>query len=508
MKKRCYILIVTLIMLLCGCSNDGDEKFNTENTKQTVSLQMGMIDSLNPLDAQKQSVRDAMYLCFEPLFEVQGDITVKGVLAESIKINDDCTTAIVKLKDSVLWHDGMMFTASDVIHTINAIKENPASPYSFCVKYIDEVSTIDALTLKIKLLRPYSQIAHSLYFPIIPAHISNYTDNMVGTGAYVFENYTKSSSLELKRNDSWHGGDVRVPHIKITIVRDADTAAAAFNTGVIDAITGDYFDLSNYVIKSNMRSVRYSSPKYEFLAFNHKSTLFDSSSMRSAVSLALDRKQIVEEAYGLNAVATNVPIHPNAESASLLTYSEYNLNSAVEMFYYEGYSIEKETNVMKNEKGEKLKFTILVNEENESRVKCAEIIKNQLLKAGIEVIVNAQPYEFYIDSIKNGNFEAYLGGVKSANIYDYEYLFSTEGEMNNYGYSSRYMELALAAISSSPDSATLENATENFDEVFTREQPVCGIAYLSDVLITSDSVKGKLLPQLNSPYANCKGWSK
>ena len=257
-----------------------------------------------------------------------------------------------------------------------------------------------------------------------------------------------------------------------------------------------------------MRSVRYSSPKYEFLAFNHKSTLFDSSSMRSAVSLALDRKQIVEEAYGLNAVATNVPIHPNAESASLLTYSEYNLNSAVEMFYYEGYSIEKETNVMKNEKGEKLKFTILVNEENESRVKCAEIIKNQLLKAGIEVIVNAQPYEFYIDSIKNGNFEAYLGGVKSANIYDYEYLFSTEGEMNNYGYSSRYMELALAAISSSPDSATLENATENFDEVFTREQPVCGIAYLSDVLITSDSVKGKLLPQLNSPYANCKGWSK
>ena len=495
-------------MLLCGCTNGGEKEINTENIKQTISLQMGMIDSLNPLEAQKQSVRDAMYLCFEPLFEIQSDITLKGVLAESIKITDDCTTAIIKLKDSVLWHDGMKFTAGDVIYTINAIKENASSPYNFCVKYIDEVSAIDALTLKIKLLRPYAQIGHSLYFPIIPAHINSYNDSFVGTGPYKFENYTKLSALELKKNDSWHGGDVKVQRIKLTIVRDAQTAAAAFNTGIIDAITGDYFDLSNYVIKSNMRSIRYSSPKYEFLAFNHNSALFNKSSMREAVSLSLNRNQIAQEAYGSNAVATNTPIHPNAESASLLTYSEYNLNNAVEMFYYEGYSIDKDTGAMQNARGEKLKFTILVNEENESRVKCAEIIKNQLLKAGIEVTIKAEPYESYKSSINSGNYEAYLGGVKSANIYDYEFLFSTEGEMNNYGYSSRYMELALAALAASPDNDSLENAAQNFDEVFMREQPVCGIAYLSDVLITSDSVKGKLLPQFNSPYASCEGWAK
>lgn len=506
MKKICFALIISMLVVFCGC-RDNNEKKQANNETDVINFQMGMPDNLNPLSAQKQSVRDAMLLCYEPLFETNEILELKGVLAEDCKISDDSFSAIIRLKDSVLWHDGKKFTSGDVIHTINYLKNNPDSPYAVCVQYIESADAIDNLMLRIRLSRPYAQIAHSLYFPIIPAHIENIENKIVGTGAYVYKNYIEASSLELVRNEAWHGGEAKIKRVKCTVVRDSIAAATAFNTGIIDAVTGDYFDLSNNVIKSNMRSVRYPSSEYEFMAFNHNSPLFTSAALRVAISLAINRAELVEDVYGSNAVATNVPIHPDSECASALTFSEYNLNNALEMFFLEGYTKNEKTGLLQNSKGEKIKFTINVNEENPRRIKCAELIKEQLLKAGIEATVMPLNFENYKNAIESGQFEAYIGGVKSANIYDFEYLLSKNGALNTFGYDSKYMELSLSAIANSPSKDSLENAVMNFDEVFTREQPLCGIAYLSDVLITNDKVMGKLMPNMNSPYSNIKNWS-
>lgn len=506
MKKVCFALILSVVLILCGCAEDKDKKQNTGESN-VINLQMGMPESLNPLNAQKQSVRDAMLLCYEPLFEANEQMEICGVLGEDCKISDDSFSAIIKLKDSVLWHDGRKFTSNDVIYTIDYLKNNPDSPYAFCVKYIESVTAIDSVMLKLKLSRPYAQIVHSLYFPIIPAHNDNIEKKMVGTGPYAYKNYIEASALEFTRNEFWHGGEAKTKEIKCTVVRDNIASATAFNTGIIDAVTKNYFDLSNNVIKSNMRSVRYPSSEFEFMAFNHNSALFKSSAIRLAISLALNRAEIVMDAYGSNAAAANIPVHPDSQVASALTSSEYNLNNALEMLFLEGYSKNEKTGLLQNSKGEKLKFTIKVNEENSQRIKCAELIKNQLLKAGIEVNIASLPFEDYHNAIENGQFEAYIGGVKSANIYDFEFLLSKNGTLNTFGYDSKYMELSLSAIANAPSKDSLENALMNFDEVYTREQPICTIAYLSDVLITNDKVMGKLMPRLNSPYANIKNWS-
>ncbi len=506
MKKLCFALVISMVLLLCGCTENNDKKQNTTESN-VINLQMGMPESLNPLNAQKQSVRDAMLLCYEPLFEVDEKIEISGVLAEDCKLSDDSFSAIIKLKDSVLWHDGKKFTSGDVCYTIDYLKNNPDSPYAFCVKYIESAEAIDSLMLKLRLSRPYAQIAHSLYFPIIPAHIDNIEKKMVGTGPYTYKNYIEASSLELVRNELWHGGEAKTKEIKCTVVRDNIASSTAFNTGIIDVVTKDYFDLSNNVIKSNMRSVRFPSSKFEFMAFNHNSSIFKSAALRVAISLALNRAEITEDAYGSNATGANIPIHPDTRVASALTSAEYNLNNALEMLFLEGYSKNEKTGLLQNSKGEKLRFTIKVNGENSQRMKCAELIKNQLLKAGIEVEIDSLSFEDYKNAIESGQFEAYIGGVKSANIYDFEYLLSKNGELNTFGYDSKYMELSLSAIANAPSKDSLENALMNFDEVYTREQPICTIAYLSDVLITNDAVLGKLLPRLNSPYANIKNWS-
>ena len=85
-------------------------------------------------------------------------------------------------------------------------------------------------------------------------------------------------------------------------------------------------------------------------------------------------------------------------------------------------------------------------------------------------------------------------------MFDFEFLLSETGELNTFGYKNEYMELALSAIANAPTRESLENAALNFEEIFEREQPLCGILYLSDVLITTDAAKGSFAPCMNMAY--------
>jgi len=496
-----------VLVLLCSCSEKAPE--NKKVIKGgTMRLQMRLTESFNPLTSDKESVRNALSLCYEPLFKINDKIAPEGVLAKSCKISDDSMSAIVSLKDSVKWHDGKAFTAGDVVYTINQLKEIYDSVYAGCVTPIENAEAIDAGTVRLTFNRPYARIAYSLHFPIIPSHAKNLDTKITGTGPYMMDEYLTAGLLKLKSFDLWHFGKVKCEKVEISVIRDKKTAEAAFNTGIIDAVTGESIDLSNYALKGGERSARYPSSNFEFMAFNNSSGIFSSKEMRTAISMAIDRSEIVNEAYGGGAAAANSPLHPKAEiAAPSPVFAEYNKEVCFETLFYEGYSMNEKTGLLTNEKGETISFSILVNKDNSYRIKCAELIVNHLKQAGIGARVQAEEFENYLSLISSKNFDAYLGGTKLLNLYDYEFMFSEGGSLNNYGCVGEEMQAALLSIASSPSDDALENAAKNFEDVFVREQPICGIAYLSDVLISSDIVKGSLLPSPGFPYAGISGWS-
>lgn len=502
-------VLLAVMLLLSGCRGDTtNEKKDNRQSSQGIVLQMRIPTSLNPLEAENVSVGDAFSLCYEPLFALDDMLEPQGVLARSIQIADDAKSAVITLKDSVIWHDGIKFTSGDVIHTINLLKENPHLQYSECVKYIESAQSIDPLSLKIMLSRPYGQIAYSLTFPIVAAHNAELGENIVGTGAYKLKKYLVSTSLELEKFEKWHGGEALCENVTVSVIRDMQTATSAFNTGVINATTGESFDLQNSTPKSNARSTLYPSLKYEFMAFNHKSGIFSSQSVRAAIACAIDRSAIAGECYFGAADSANAPLHPGAkEITAASAAAQYSLANAHEMLFFEGYSFDEETRLLKNDRGEKLSFTLLVNSDNQSRIKTAQLIKKQLFDAGIEVNIKELAFEDYKKEIEGGRFDAYLGGTRLGNLYDFEFLFSADGALNNYGYTSDYMNLALSAIAASPSKDSLSDAVFNFEEVFSREQPLCGLVFCKDTLITGEKVMGRLQPQALFPYKNISRWS-
>ena len=510
MKLTCkYIaLLLSAVLLLSGCMKGDDTDRQNKGEDKTITLQMRQSDSFNPLSVTQHTVRDALSLCYEPLFSINDEIAAEGVLARNIEIADDCLSAVVMLKDSVLWHDSIRFTSADVVHTINLLKDNPSWEYSDCVKYIESAQAIDPLSLRINLSRPYGQIAYSLTFPIVAAHNKDINSKMLGTGAYCFSKYTPATTLEFVRNDKWHGGSAACSNVSVSIIRDNMAVTTAFNTGLISTVTDGVFDMENSTPRQNTRTTLYSSGEYEYMAMNHSHGIFSSQTVRCAVSSAIDRSAIVTDCYGGAAMEANAPIHPAAKNVSESSIlSQYNLSGASEMLFLEGYTMNESTHLLTDKNGKKLSFTLLVNEENQSRIKTAQRLVQQLFAAGIEVNIKELPFDEYIEKIKSGSFDAYLGGTRLQNLYDYEALLSKDGALNNYGYSGEYMELALSALCSASGIDALGDALFNFEEVFLREQPVCGLVFRMGTLMTAENVMGKLMPQINAPYRNIWRWS-
>lgn len=506
--KKIVCILCSALIIFSGCGKKGGtQDIQNQNQNKAIKIQMHQTDTLNPVLAYDETVRDALSLCYEPLFRVNSSVEPEGVLAKSYKISDDSQSVIIILKDSALWHDGKALTSEDVVYTIEYIKSQENSPYYFCVQYIEEAKAIDDLSVKLTLSRPYAQMAYSLYFPVIPKHKENIEDEITGTGAYKMVQYLPSSEITLEKNTSWHGGEAHTESVIVTMTRNNDIAASAFNTGVINVVTSRAYDLSNYALMEGTKSKKYSSARYEYMAFNQKTSVFESKFIRLAVASAINREELVEGAYNGFAVAANAPLHPRSEKVMpSVTLTEYNLENAYELLFYEGYTPNDNTGLLENKNKRGISFTITVNKENTARVKCAQQISAQLVKAGMNVSVKVLDFKEYKKAIESGSYDAYIGGVTLGNIYDFEFLLSGEGNLNSFGYSDKYMELALSQMASSPSEDSLENAILNFEEVFTREQPVCGIAFLSDVLITSGKISGEFLPTMNFPYANLYNW--
>ena len=118
----------------------------------------------------------------------------------------------------------------------------------------------------------------------------------------------------------------------------------------------------------------------------------------------------------------------------------------------------------------------------------------------------ALPFEEYLERISNGNFDAYLGGTRFRNVYDFDALLSENGALNNYGYKSEYIEMALDALNTAPGQDSLSDAVFKLEELFVREQPVIGLLFKNRTLLVAENVNGDILPSVNAPYKNIDRW--
>jgi ABC-type transport system substrate-binding protein len=199
-------------------------------------------------------------------------------LATDWEVADDQKTWTVTLRQGVKFHDGVEFTADDVVFTYTAaMADELASQAGAYIKSIigsaSNIEKVDDYTVKFNLPTPYA------YFPsiilgynILPKHVlenvpytewrshtfntcvGSYTSNgqtfhgPIGTGPYTYDSYdaTTFSNALIRFDDYWNAqaltdaGAFEIQYVVVVFIEDSDPAITALKNGEADLLDSQY----------------------------------------------------------------------------------------------------------------------------------------------------------------------------------------------------------------------------------------------------------------------------
>ncbi|WMT73610.1 peptide ABC transporter substrate-binding protein [Bradyrhizobium sp. Ash2021] len=378
---------------------------------------------LNPHFAVGTKDQEGSRIFYEPLAGWDNDGNLVPFLAAEIpsKENDglaeDGLSVVWKLKRGVKWHDGMPFTADDVVFNWEYAR-NPETAAVSIASYKDiTVDKVDDFTVRVKFAKPMPFWADAFVGTagmIIPKHLfADYIGGKsrdapanlkpVGTGAYMFVDFKPGDMLRAKLNPNYHVPNR--PHFDTVEVKGGGDAVSAARA-VLQ--TGEYDYAWNMLVEDEILTKLESAGKgkvridetgaVEFIMLNAtdpavevdgeraslktKHPLFSDPAVRQAINLLIDRASIEKYIYGRTASATANFLNAPERVRSKNTKLEFNIEKANAILEAAGWK--KGTDGVRAKDGKSLKFAYQTSI-NAPRQKTQAIVKQACQKAGIEI---------------------------------------------------------------------------------------------------------------------------
>jgi len=239
------------------------------------------------------------------------DATVVGDLAESWQ-QPEPLVFVFKLRQGVKYHDippvnGRELTAEDVVYSYNRQSTKGWQNSEF-LAMVDKWEAPDKYTVKATLKKPDAAFLVTLasgYNKIIAKEVVEEKGDLkqgpvIGTGAFIFEKWEPKAAIHIKKNPNYyHKGKPYVEGVTTLLMPDDSTAQAAFRTGKLDIfptqkVTADTTKKTNPEVALNVSAGSFSGHN---LVFNTKKPPFNDERVRDAISIGIDRKQIMDTVY-------------------------------------------------------------------------------------------------------------------------------------------------------------------------------------------------------------------
>ncbi len=296
---------------------------------------VGAVQRLNPLFAHLNPPdRDISSLIFEGLFATNdyGEPTPR--LAREMVVSGDGLEVVLRLRDDVLWQDGLPFSADDVVYTMSLLSDPAYAAYSPAAAFWRTVETqkLDDHLVRFRLAQPYGSFPHLLTIGLLPQHALRGTSvaalaahpfnlSPIGTGAYQLASLRAASNGAISevRLDLAPTFQLRpeaeagfaLPNLQFTMYADAGAALDAWRANQIDALAAlappaDLAALPASQLYAQVESV------LGLLIFNWADDRFAERRMRQALSLSLDVPTLIATNFASSAAFADSPFIPGA----------------------------------------------------------------------------------------------------------------------------------------------------------------------------------------------------
>ena len=332
LQPRGLVLQAALAALLCGTAF-------AEPRTLVIARDMD-INSLDPHHAWCDTCQIFNSAAYESLVTLDKDNKLQPLLAKSWEVNPEQTQITLHLDPAAKFADGSPVEAKDVKWSYERL-ENLKTNTTFMVDPIAAIETPDAATVVLKLAAPnseYLQILASSYMAVLNSDLvaenggladatavdkdtaeAWFLTHSAGSAPFVLDSYEPNSELRLKRNDAyWGSAAAKVPEVVFRQIKDAVAQAQALQSGSVDiaqqidaetakSLTGDD------VVVENLPSLNFVYLALSPGAVSNKVPL--DAKVREAISVAIDRKSLIDFVVGGAGNEIAVPVAPGFPGA-------------------------------------------------------------------------------------------------------------------------------------------------------------------------------------------------
>lgn len=417
--------------------------YNAVNSKNAGELNIFMASEPDHIDPALNSTVDGGCLAvnsFEGLMRYNAKGELEPACAESYEVSEDGLTYTFTMRDGLKWSNGAALDAKDFEYAWKRLA-NPdtAADYSYlCAMFAgydetkgladdDVVASEDGKTLTVKLaaVTPYflDLCAFPSFFPVYQDVVDNNADwandagdNFVTNGAFTLKEWNHDSSMVYVKNPNyWDAANVTVDTMNVMLTSDDVSAYTAYQNGDLDFIdtfptaeieaakkTGEFYTVDNlgtYYAGFNINSKIYSDLGLD----DEQAAVF-----RHAICLLIDRQYIIDTiAQGDQKIATTfIPEGVTDGNGGEFKNKDY-YGTDYDANVEEAKQLLESIGLYDTNSGsltQPVEFTYLTNN-SESNVKIGEAIQADLSTVGINLKIDQQEWNVFLNARKEGQFD-------------------------------------------------------------------------------------------------------
>ncbi|MDR1777830.1 MAG: peptide-binding protein [Desulfovibrio sp.] len=439
-------------------------------------------------DAPSHEIAD---LLFTAPLRYNGDLLVEPWAAEHFSVEEQGRLLRFTLRKGILWEDGRELTAEDVAFTYRlVIDPATASPYADDFLRVKDFKVTGRYSFEVRYEKFFSRAIASWMNPILPKHIlegqnirdTPFSRKPTGSGPYRLKTWESGSRIVLSASPDYFMGRPHIAEIVYRIIPDTASMFMETRAGRLDVMDLNplqyLWETNSPEWEKNFAKYRYLASVYVFLGFNLAHPFFSDARVRKAISLAINRGEIVRGVLLDQGIPAFGPFKPGSWACHPgLEPPRQDISAAKELLRQAGFRDSDGDGILEKD-GRPFSFTILTNQGNEQRILTAEVIQHELAGIGIDVRIRTVEWAAFIkEFVHKGRFDAIILGwtiPQDPDLYPiWHSSGAKEGGLNITRYVNREVDDLLEKARSTPDQAQRAQLYRRFQEILAEEQPYC-----------------------------------
>jgi peptide/nickel transport system substrate-binding protein len=480
MKRLFFVIMLVMAVLMLTLAG----------TSGAATLKLAMDADPVSLDPHVQlsgGMLQYSHMVYDPLVRWTADGGFEPRLAEKWEVVNDTTTRF-HLRQGVKFHSGNMFTADDVVFTLDRLKKS--DDFKGLFEYFTSAKAVDKHTVDLITKEPYGLVmAMATYiFPMDKAFYSgpdpknNKTKDVIIKTDYSFANFNESGTgpfMVTQREqgvkttftrfaDYWDKDTGNVNEIIFTPISEAPTRVAALLSGDVDFIMPvPPADLERVDKTKGLKLVTMSGSRIITFQLNQKRrSEFTNPKVRQAMAYAYNNEGVVEKIMKGFATAAAQNSAKGYQGYNPALQPRYDVAKAKELMKEAGFEGGFEcTMIAPNNR--------YVNDE-----KISQAFVSMMSKIGIKISLKTMPKAQYWDQ-----FDAQAADIQmigwhsdtedSANFYEYLYMCPNKetgrGQYNSGNYCNPEVDALTLKANSETDIAKRTAILQNIEKILFDE---------------------------------------